>query len=100
MARDSSDFTRPMLHRKYTPKPPLAAFVDSFWLYEGFDRPHAKELHLPNGSIELIINLREDSIRVYDRQNHSQFKSFPGCLISGAHSEFFVIDTDSQAAVI
>lgn len=100
MLSGSSDFTRPILYRKHIPRPPLAAFIDSLWLYEGINRPHARERRLPNGSLELVINLREDLIRVYDRHNHHQFQNFPGSLVCGAHSEFFVIDADSQASVI
>ena len=100
MLNSSSDFTRPILYRMYIPRPPLAAFINSLWLYEGINRPHARERRLPSGSLELVINLREDLIRVYDRHNHDQFQSFPGSLICGAHSEFFVIDADSQESVM
>lgn len=84
----------------YVPGPPLADYVSLFWLYEGYELPHAKERVLPDGSMELVINLREDMIRVYDRQNTEQFQTFRGCVISGAHAEFFVIDTASQASIM
>ena len=88
------------LYRTYIPGPPLADFVSLFWLYEGYELPHAKERVLPDGSMELVINLREDMIRVYDRQNTDQFQTLRGCVISGAHAEFFVIDTASQASIM
>jgi hypothetical protein len=72
------------VHRTYIPQPPLAAFVDKLWLYEGDAPPHAKERRLPDGSMELVINLRDDTIRVYDRQHHNQFQSFRGSLMCGA----------------
>jgi AraC-like DNA-binding protein len=84
----------------YIPQLPLAAFVDVFWLYEGDAPRHAKERRLPDGSMELVINLREDTLRVYDRQQHDQFQSFRGCLLSGMHTEFSVIDTACQAAIM
>jgi AraC-like DNA-binding protein len=89
-----------MVSRTYIPPPPLSEFVALFWLYEGFAAPHAKERVLPTGTVELVINLREDPLRVYDRPDHSQFHSFRGSLICGAHSQSFVIDTASQAAVM
>ena len=87
-------------YHTYVPRPPVADFVNLFWLYEGYTLPHAKERVLPDGSMELVINLREDTIRVYDRQDTDRFQSFRGCLLCGAHSESFVIDTASQESIL
>lgn len=92
--------SQPTLYRTYIPQPPLADFVALFWLYEGYDPPHAKERILPTGTMEIVINLRDDTLRVFDRQNHNQFQSFHGSLICGMHSEFFVIDTAEQSSII
>jgi len=85
------------LHR---PGPPLLRFVDLFWYYAGLTQPHKKERLLPEGSAELVINLRENQCRVYDRDRQDEFQSFPGAIICGPHSNFFVIDTASQVEVI
>lgn len=89
-----------MFYRTYVPGPPLSDFVDLFWSYEAHDPPHAKERILPTGTMELIVDLREEELRVYDGRNHEQFQSFATALICGAHSESFVIDTASQASVM
>ncbi len=89
-----------MLYQTYIPPPPLSAFVSLIWLHEGYTTAHTKERLLPDGSVELVINLRDDRLLIYDRQHHEQFQSFPGSLICGPHSEFFVIDTASQQAVM
>lgn len=89
-----------MLYRTCIPQPPLANFVDKFWFYEGCAIQYTKERKLPDGTVELIINLRDDIIPVYDRQNYNQFQTFCGSLLCGAHSETFVIDTSSQTSVI
>ena len=88
------------VYRTYSPQPPLAEFVDLIWLYEGFEQTHTREYRLPDGSMELIINLHDDTIPVYDRQNTDQFQTFRGCVICGAHSESFIIDTASLASVM
>lgn len=85
------------LHRK--PSPPLSEFVDVLWLYEGFNVSHEKERLMPDGSVELVINLAEDVIRNYDSRNPHKFETIPGCVVSGPRSEFFVIDTEGEAAV-
>ena len=89
-----------MLYLAHKPSPPLSDFVDLFWLYEGYDVPHKRERLLPDGTVELVINLKEDRIRVYDSDQAKQFQTIPGCVVSGPRSEFFVIDTDSEACTI
>lgn len=92
--------TSVMVYRAYIPHPPLSGFVHKLWSDEGYDPPHAKERALPTGTIELIINLLDDEMRVYDRQNHAEPQRFRGALICGAHSGYFVIDTAQQSAVM
>ncbi|MGH9668046.1 MAG: DUF6597 domain-containing transcriptional factor [Bryobacteraceae bacterium] len=83
----------------HTPAPPLSDFVEMFWLYEGAPRPHAKERILPDGSMELIVNLREDQVRVYGRDDIGRCETRRGAVIVGPYSEFFVIDTAEQMSV-
>jgi len=89
-----------MLYRAYKPSPPLADFVDSFWFYEGYEVPHERERLLPDGTVELVINLNEDCIRVYDSDDADDFHTIPGCVVSGPRTEFFVIDTQSAAMTV
>ena len=89
-----------MFFRHHIPPPPLSDFVESFWLYEDCAAPQGLERILPTGSLSVVINLREDSIRNYDRRDPRRFESFGGSLMVGAHSEFMVIDTACQAAVM
>jgi AraC-like DNA-binding protein len=89
-----------MAYRTYNPPPPLSDFVDMFWSYEGNDPPHSRERVIPTGKMQVIVNLREDVLRVYDRQDHRRFQSLGGSLISGTHSRFVVIDTASQASTV
>jgi AraC-like DNA-binding protein len=89
-----------MLFRHYKPKAPLSDFVDLFWYYDGYSQPHKKERLMPDGSVELVINLREDESRIYDRQEHESWRRLPGAIVSGPQSNFFVIDTAEQASVI
>ena len=81
------------------PGPPLSQFVGLLWLYEGYQQPHKKERLLPNGSMELVINLKEDETRLYDRRDAERCHTLHGPILVGAHSEFFVIDTAEQFSV-
>lgn len=89
-----------MFFAAHKPSPPLSDFVDVLWLYEGYDVPHEKERLLPDGSVELVINLADDCIRVYDSHDPEKTHTVPGCVVSGPRSEFFVIDTASEACTI
>jgi len=89
-----------MFYARHKPSPPLSGFVDVLWLYEGYDVPHEKERLLPDGSVELVINLAEDRIRVYDPHDPEKFSTIPGCVVSGPRFEFFVIDTAGEACTV
>ena len=89
-----------MITRTYVPPPPLADFVALLWIHEGHSSPHTLERALPSGTAELVINLRDDRLLIYDRRDPTQARAFPGALLCGPHSEYFVLDRDDQEAVI
>jgi AraC-like DNA-binding protein len=89
-----------MLYLKRVPHPPLSEFVYALWLYEGNALTHAKERVLPTGEMGMVINLAEDETRVYDPEAADRYRSFPGSLLTGAHSGYQVIDTAEQSSVI
>jgi AraC-like DNA-binding protein len=90
-----------LLFLNHIPQPPLAQFVEMFWYYDGFaPREHTHERLMPDGSVEMVINLKEDVARIYDRDNLAKYDELPGTLICGPHSSFFVIDTEQQACVL
>ena len=84
----------------HAPPPPLAALVDYFWSLS--DTPsHAKERVIPSGTIELVINLQHDEIRVYrPSSTDEEWARLGGAVVSGAFSEAFVIDTHAHAAIV
>lgn len=52
-----------MSYRSHRPAPPLAEFVEWFWYCE--DTPtHASARILPSGTVELVVNLRDDEVRI------------------------------------
>jgi AraC-like DNA-binding protein len=84
----------------YYPKPPLSVYVQQIWLQTGDVPVHAKERVLPSGTMEIVINLRRDKLSLYERTNPAQTLDFRGMLVCGVHSEYFVIDTASQAEIM
>jgi len=84
----------------HTPAAPLCRYVGSLWLCADGYRPHGKERVLPSGEMQLIVNLQEDRLRVYDREDIGRCETFGGALVTGARSEYGVIDTAEQAYIM
>jgi hypothetical protein len=89
-----------MLSYHYKPGPPLDRFVHVIWCFEQAPMPHAKERLLPDGSVEMVINLHEERIPVYSRENLDRSEIFRGGVVCGPHSHFFAIDTVSELNVV
>lgn len=89
-----------MLFTSYTPMSPLSDFVEDFWLYDDYRPRHLKERILPSGTIELVINLRNDELRIYDRVRPGVCERFSGAIVSGTYDRFFVIDTAEEASLL
>lgn len=84
-------------HRK--PGPPLGRFVQTLWLFEGGPHAHTHERALPDGCLQVIINLREDRHCIYDRRDLTRYRTLNGCLVVGPQTEFCVIDTPARMSL-
>ncbi len=90
-----------MLYLQRTPTAPLAAFIEALWYSQGYQVPHRRERVLPNGSIQVIINLAQDFVIDHPRQPEGGKASLmPPSLIVGVQSEYVVIDTADLAEMI
>lgn len=88
-----------MYFRSQKPLPPLAGCVNYYWYLS--DAPkHEREHIVPSGTLEIVINLREDEIRIYDRSDPRRFTRYSGAVVSGARRGYFVIDTRAHASII
>ena len=70
----------------YVPGPPLSDYVDLLWIYEGYAQPHDQERLLPTGAMDLVLSLDNDNC--------------VGSAVSGARSEFAVLDTSRPFSLI
>ena len=69
----------------HKPAAPLADHIDSFWIYEGTDSGRETESILPTGTLELVINLRQNELSFFDGEQLERVSRFSGAIISGAH---------------
>jgi AraC-like DNA-binding protein len=87
-----------ILHR-HTPAPPLDTFVEQFW--HCADTPsHPRERILPSGTVELVVNLRDDQVRVYHHSHPARPRRLSGAVVSGPYGRFFAIDPLQHAAMM
>jgi AraC-like DNA-binding protein len=84
----------------YKPKPPLSKFVDSFWLFEGYEPERKTERILPTGTLELVINLRQNELLFYDDERPENCSRFSGAIVSGAHGRGLAPDTAEETFII
>jgi AraC-like DNA-binding protein len=89
-----------MVYRTHIPAAPLSEFVDWFWFFEGLDVPHGRERVLPDGSTELVINLDDSRRKLFDREQPRRFQTFHRAWISGARSDYILIDVLPQSSMI
>jgi AraC-like DNA-binding protein len=83
----------------HRPGLPLAELVDSFWLFAGGQAPR-KEWILPSGTTELVINLRDDEVRIGNPALPVGYQRFSGAVISGTYSAPFICDAMQHESML
>src|SRR5262245_9746307 len=88
-----------MFFRSQRPSSPLADHIDHYWYLSDFPG-HEREHIVPSGTLEIVINLHEDEVRIYHPSDARRFTRYRGAVISGAYRSHFVIDTRAHASII
>jgi AraC-like DNA-binding protein len=89
-----------MLYRRHVPAPPLSEFVECFWYYNGFFPDHSQERLLPDGAIEILIDLEGPAKKLYGDETGTDFTEYRQAWISGQHSRFLVIGTEQNSSMM
>lgn len=89
-----------MRFRRHIPAAPLSDFIHDLWLYEDYlPSSHTNERILPSGTIEMVFNLQERELRIYEPGNR-RCRRFSGALVSGTYSRCFVTDTTEERSIM
>lgn len=88
-----------MLYHSYTPGLPVGRYVERLWQCSDA-APHSLERIVPSGTIELVINLRHNELRIYDPVRTGRCNRLTGAIVSGTYGGSFVIDTAQHESVI
>jgi hypothetical protein len=83
----------------HTPRPPLDRYVERLWLVTGGQAPRRDRI-LPSGTIELVINLLDDRVRIDRTERCANGQSYSGAVVSGTYSSAFVVDAAQHAAMM
>lgn len=89
-----------MIYRTHRPGPPLDEFVDWFWFFDDLQVAHEVERVLPDGTFELVIDLRDTPRKLFHREEGSAYREFRGAWLSGTRSDYIVIDVLNNASMI
>ncbi len=76
--------------------PALRPFVESLWYVTG-GQPVGRELVLPSGAMQLLVNLHSDELRTYEA---AAVRRVSGAALQGAQSTATVIDTGQLRAIV
>ena len=90
-----------MIFQTYNPKSPLNQFVECFIYHEAFNPAHSVDRFLPDGNVEIIIDL-DDQTEIYLRQLHS-LKEIQTChhvWASGVRTEPISIPSGKDSAML
>lgn len=85
-----------MLYLTHSPRGPLAEFIDHFWLLSGAQVPRQERI-LPGGTMELVVNLRENEMRIYDP---ARCRRFSGAVLSGTYARPFACDALQHESIV
>jgi AraC-like DNA-binding protein len=79
--------------------PALRPFVEAIWHFTG-EFAHDRERILPSGTMELLVNLEEDELRLYEGEGFAKVRRMRGAAICGAYAKPFGIDTREQRCIV
>ena len=81
-----------MIYRIYKPSLPLSQFIDYFFYYDAVHANHSMEKLLPDGSIDLLIDLTETPKKLYHNEEATSYTTFKKSWISGMKTNYILID--------
>jgi AraC-like DNA-binding protein len=87
-----------MVTYQHIPSAPLSRFVQSLWLCDEAGPAGGREKVLPNGSLQLLISLRDEPLSTFDA--HGRPRSLSGIAVSGAQSRHVLIDSGQLGSIM
>ena len=89
-----------MLLHLHRPGPPLDRFVELVTYYAGYQPDHTRERLLPDGAVEIIVDLTDEPKKLYDREDFSRAVDFRRAWISGMRRDWIVIEAAPGSSMV
>jgi AraC-like DNA-binding protein len=89
---------RRLLYLEYKPVSPLTPFLQKLWYARAPGLGHARERILPNGCVQVILNLARDFL--LDCPDGEPNQKMPPALVVGARSVYELVDTSDMDDLI
>src|SRR5688572_16464831 len=89
-----------MIHKLHFPQPPLAQFVENMWLVQDFATDYTREKILPDGAIELIIDLDTQPKTIFESEASEHFRTVRKAWISGERTRYIVIGAEENQSMV
>lgn len=89
-----------MLLKIFHPPPPLHTFVESITYYTDYTAGYAVDRLLPDGTVNLIIDLTEAPKFIFDNETLHEKASYRKAWISGMHRDYISITAGDNSAMM
>ncbi len=89
-----------MILKIHIPAPPLNQFVENMVYHCGYNPLHSRERLLPDGSVDIVIDLTEIPKNVYENEDFNRNTAFRRGWISGFRREFISIDAGQNSEML
>lgn len=88
-----------MILRLHVPSPLLSEYIEMLTYYEDYSPGHSIERLLPEGVVEIIIDMTEDPKYIYDNHTLATIQSCRRSWISGMRSRYISISVVRRSAM-
>jgi AraC-like DNA-binding protein len=82
------------------PKPPLDRHIESLTFYSGFDPQHDREKLIPDGAIQIIVDLTDTPKKLYASETSPIGVDFSRSWISGMQQRWIIIEAQQAASML
>lgn len=88
-----------MIFHTVVPEPPLDTFIERFIYYSDYKPDHAIDRFLPDGNVEIIIDLTEKPQSIYDNLTLKEIQVCKACWASGVRTEPISIPSGADSTM-
>ena len=89
-----------MTFETHIPAAPLSKYIESMVFYADYFPEHFLEKLLPDGSIYLLIDFKDEPKKCFHSNDFTEFESFTRSYVSGQHKGFIYIESTNDSSMM